>query len=66
LKVAEMASGTALYRVSDGTWGYGKHTPGFVDALLTQDARRPTVDTEPQAHSRGVSRVGTFRERRHD
>jgi RES domain len=35
LKVAEMASGTALYRVYDGTWGYDEHNPGFGDARFS-------------------------------
>ena len=35
LTVAELAPGTALYRVYDGTWGYDEHNPGFGDARFS-------------------------------
>src|SRR5664279_3074310 len=35
LTVAEMASGTARYRVYDGTWGDDEHNPGFGDARFS-------------------------------
>ena len=35
LTVAEIASGTAYYRVYDGTWGYDEHNPGFGDARFS-------------------------------
>ena len=35
LTVAELAPGTALYRVYDGTWGDDEHNPGFGDARFS-------------------------------